>query len=152
MNSADLSQSISPILIDWIHPILHWHLLPKLMKLNLNHFLLKNNVNKNVYFFDDFYSMQKFESTRNRMGIKYSPSSNELSVREVFLSKFHTSVVALKICDWERFQKWIVTNNTTPQLQNRGKSHWAKSSALHFWSMDCRFWPDDVLSSVITRS
>ena len=41
--------------------------------------------------------MQKFGSTRNKIGFKYSMDLNELYVREVFVSKFHTSVVTLKI-------------------------------------------------------
>ena len=38
--------------------------------------------------------MQKFESTRNKRGMTYSPSSNELVVREDLVLKFQTSVVA----------------------------------------------------------
>ena len=41
--------------------------------------------------------IQKSESTRNRIGFQYSLSLNELYVRDVFVLKFHTSVVTLKI-------------------------------------------------------
>ena len=41
--------------------------------------------------------MQKSESTRNRIGFQYSRRLNELYVRDVFVLKFHTSVVTLKI-------------------------------------------------------
>ena len=41
--------------------------------------------------------MQKFGSTRNKIGFKYSRNWKELYVREVLVSKFHTSVVTLKI-------------------------------------------------------
>ena len=50
-------------------------------------------------FENDFYKVQKFGSTRNKSGLQYSLDLNELIVREVFVSKFHTSVVTLKICD-----------------------------------------------------
>ena len=46
------------------------------------------------FFFSD--QMQKFESTRNKIGFQYSPVFNEPYIREVFVSKFHTSVVTLK--------------------------------------------------------
>ena len=45
--------------------------------------------------------IQKFGSTRKRIGLKYSRFLNELSVRDVFVLKFHTSVVTLKI-HWEK--------------------------------------------------
>ena len=41
--------------------------------------------------------MQKFGSTRNKIGFKNSRNWKELYVREVLVSKFHNSVVTLKI-------------------------------------------------------
>jgi len=41
--------------------------------------------------------MQKFGSTRNKIGLVYSRYFKELYVRRVFVSKFHISVVTLKI-------------------------------------------------------
>ena len=41
--------------------------------------------------------MQKFESTRIKIGFQYSRHLKELYVRDVFVLKFQTSVVTLKI-------------------------------------------------------
>ena len=41
--------------------------------------------------------MQKFVSTKNKIGFQYSLCLNELYLREVSVLKFHTSVVTLKI-------------------------------------------------------
>ena len=41
--------------------------------------------------------IQKFGSTRKRIGLQYSRYLNELYVRDVFVLKFQTSVVTLKI-------------------------------------------------------
>ena len=43
-----------------------------------------------------FLKIQKFESTRNKIGVQYSRLLKELYFLEVFVSKFHTSVVTLK--------------------------------------------------------
>ena len=60
----------------------------------INRMISRETLNNN------FYSVQKFVSTRNKSGLQYSRDLNELIVRDVFVSKFHTSVVAsLKICD-----------------------------------------------------
>ena len=51
----------------------------------------------NTFFLFHNDQIQKFGSTRNKIGFQYSLFLNELYVREVFVSKFHTSVVRLKI-------------------------------------------------------
>ena len=57
-------------------------------------------------FENDFYKVQKFGSTRNKSGLQYSLDLNELIVREVFVSKFHTSFVTLKIFDNKGSDMW----------------------------------------------
>ena len=44
----------------------------------------------------DFHVTQKNESTTTNTGSAYSSDLNELIVRDVFVSKFHISVVILK--------------------------------------------------------
>ena len=53
-------------------------------------------------FFSD--QMQKFESTRNKIGFQYS-NRIEPYVRDVLVSKFHTSVVILEIQNLEGGEK-----------------------------------------------
>ena len=82
--------------------------------------------------------MQKFESTRNKTGMRYSSDTNEFKFWEVFDSKFHNSVVALKMWLSDRllgFQKRTVTRSTKPRRLEGDKHHLTtKSFALHFFA------------------
>ena len=62
----------------------------------------------------DFYQVQKLGSTRNKSGVLYSLDLNELIVREVCVSTFHTSVVtSLKIYNYSEsdMRYYIMVSN-----------------------------------------
>ena len=93
--------------------------------------------------------MQKFESTRNKIGFQYSWSLNELYVRELFVPKFHTSVVTLKIQSW----LWTSHNkhctfviNEISQFTNLPDLVWAEPPMIKYSPL-CKIADTELLTS-----
>ena len=102
-----LLQSRTPGLSNWIFP------------LNFSLFLPCNKIfEENALSLFHYNQMQKFGSTRNKIGFLYSLTLNELYVRDFFVSKFQTSVVTLKIQNylWSSDKKHCIFCNEMSQF------------------------------------